>query len=30
MSSEKDKRTRYASNTNYVYEPFGWEEKASS
>ena len=24
-SSEKDKRIRYISNPNYVYEPFGWE-----
>jgi hypothetical protein len=24
-ASEKDKRTRYILNSNYVYEPFGWE-----
>ena len=24
-ASEKDRRTRYLSNPNYVYEPFGWE-----
>ena len=23
--SEKEKRTRYITNKNYVYEPFGWE-----
>jgi len=24
-ASEKDRRTRYLTNPNYVYEPFGWE-----
>jgi hypothetical protein len=24
-ASEKDRRTKYISNPNYVYEPFGWE-----
>jgi len=23
--SEKEKRTKYITNKNYVYEPFGWE-----
>jgi len=23
--SEKDRRTRYVYNPNYVYESFGWE-----
>ena len=26
-SSEKEKRTKYLRNPNYVYEPFGWEEQ---
>lgn len=25
-SSEKDKRTKYITNSNYVYEPYGWEK----
>lgn len=28
-SSEKTKRTKYLTNTNYVYEPFGWEEASA-
>jgi hypothetical protein len=24
-ASEIEKRTKYTSNPNYVYEPFGWE-----
>ena len=24
-TNEKDRRTRYLYNSNYVYEPFGWE-----
>jgi hypothetical protein len=24
---EKEKRTKYATNPNYVYESFGWENK---
>mmetsp|Transcript_13882 Transcript_13882/g.14421 ORF Transcript_13882/g.14421 Transcript_13882/m.14421 type:complete len:204 (+) Transcript_13882:3-614(+) len=26
-SSEKDRRTKYLANPNYVYEPFGWESE---
>jgi hypothetical protein len=25
-ANEKDRRTKYASNPNYVYEQFGWEQ----
>jgi len=28
-SSEMVKRTKYATNANYVYEPFGWEKSNS-
>jgi hypothetical protein len=24
---EKERRMKYSTNTNYVYEPFGWETK---
>ena len=26
-ASEKERRTKYCSNPNYVYESFGWETK---
>lgn len=29
-STEKERRTKYLSNPNYVYEPFGWELEAES
>jgi predicted membrane protein len=25
-ASEKERRTKYLGNPNYVYEPFGWEQ----